>query len=122
MVFMRQVPSSSTAFDSTKLPAFRQSCAQGGSGKGKERRPTQIVIFEVRGAHCRDLTRKATAMDVGNKNRSLQTDAARLERDAKDRDGKRRAQDTERAQDAERHDRIEDALDRGLEDTFPASD
>ena len=61
-------------------------------------------------------------MDVGNKNRSLQTDAARLERDAKDRDGKRRAQDTERAQDAERHDRIEDALDRGLEDTFPASD
>jgi len=90
--------------------------ARKGQGKSKEHRPTQIVIFEVRGAHCRDFTRKATTMDAGNRNRSLQTDAARLERDAKDRDDKRRAQD------AERHDRLDDALERGLEDTFPASD
>ena len=55
-------------------------------------------------------------MDVGNRNRSLQPEAARLERDAKDRDGKRREQD------AERHDRLDVALERGLEDTFPASD
>jgi hypothetical protein len=46
----------------------------------------------------------------------LQPEAARIKRDAKDRDGKRRQQD------AEGHDRLDDALERGLEDTFPASD
>ena len=40
---------------------------------------------------------------------------ARFERDETDRDGKRRGQD-------ERRERLDDALERGLEDTFPASD
>jgi hypothetical protein len=54
-------------------------------------------------------------MDESNKGRSRQPEAGRFERDAKDHDGKRRSQD-------ERRERLDDALERGLEDTFPASD
>jgi len=54
-------------------------------------------------------------MDEWNRNRTLQPDHADFERDTKDRDGKRR-----RA--AARKEKLDDALDRGLEDTFPASD
>ena len=55
-------------------------------------------------------------MDDWNKNRLLQPDTAGFERDEKDRNGKLREQE------AKRREQIEDALDRGLEDTFPASD
>ncbi len=54
-------------------------------------------------------------MDELNRNRSLQPDSAEFERDAQDRDGKR-------DRDANYRKRLDDALDRGLEDTFPASD
>ena len=55
-------------------------------------------------------------MDGLSRNRSLQPDDAGFERDEKDRNGKRREQETKRRE------QIEDALERGLEDTFPASD
>ena len=54
-------------------------------------------------------------MDEGDKNGSLRPDAGHFEHDEKDRDGKRRGRD-------ERRDRLDDALERGLEDTFPGSD
>jgi hypothetical protein len=54
-------------------------------------------------------------MDEWNRNRSLQPDSAEFERDTKDRDGKR-------DRDAKRRKKLDDALERGLEDTFPASD
>jgi hypothetical protein len=56
-------------------------------------------------------------MDQWNKNRSLQPDHGGFERDTEDRDGKH-----QREQDATRKQKLDDALDRGLEDTFPASD
>jgi hypothetical protein len=52
-------------------------------------------------------------MDQWNKSRSLQPVHAAVEHDAKER--KRRREEAE-------HERLDDALDRGLEDTFPASD
>jgi hypothetical protein len=55
-------------------------------------------------------------MDEWNRNRSLQPDSAEFERDVKDRNGKRREQE------AVRHKKLDDALDQGLEDTFPGSD
>ena len=58
-------------------------------------------------------------MDQWNRNRTLQP-AAGLQRDAKDdaehRDAKRRDRE------ARRHERLDDELERGLEDTFPGSD
>jgi hypothetical protein len=54
-------------------------------------------------------------MDEWNGNRSLQPDAARFQRDQKCRDGKSRTEDQRREQ-------LDDALERGLEDTFPGSD
>ena len=62
-------------------------------------------------------------MDQWNRNRTLQP-AAGLQRDvkdgakddAKDRDAKRRDRE------ARRHARLDDELERGLEDTFPGSD
>ncbi len=54
-------------------------------------------------------------MDEWNKNRSLQPGAAGFERDGKTRDGKRRARE-------ERRERLDDALEQGLEDSFPGSD
>jgi hypothetical protein len=56
-------------------------------------------------------------MDGLNRNRSLQPDAADFERDEADRDGKRR-----REQDAKRKEKLDDALERGLEESFPGSD
>jgi hypothetical protein len=56
-------------------------------------------------------------MDESNRNRSLQPDAAALEQDNADGDGKRR-----REQDAKRKEKLDDALERGLEDSFPGSD
>ncbi len=53
-------------------------------------------------------------MDERNRNRSLQPDHAGFQRDAKDRDGKR--------DEVKRHDKLDDALERGLEDSFPGSD
>ncbi len=53
---------------------------------------------------------KATAMDEWNRNRPLPGNGD------KDRDGKRRDRD------ARRQERLDDALERGLEDTFPGSD
>jgi hypothetical protein len=55
-------------------------------------------------------------MDELSRNGSLQPDDAGFERDEKNRNGKRREQETKRRE------QIENALDRGLEDTFPASD
>jgi hypothetical protein len=59
-------------------------------------------------------------MDEWNKNRSLQPDTGGFGRDAKGGDakggeGKRRGQD-------ERRERLDDALEQGLEDSFPGSD
>ena len=54
-------------------------------------------------------------MDEWNKNRSLQPDAGSFERDGKGRDRKRHDQE-------ERRERLDDALEQGLEDSFPGSD
>jgi hypothetical protein len=54
-------------------------------------------------------------MDEWNRNRSLQPDSAEFERDAKD-------HGDQRDRDAELRKKLDDALERGLEDTFPASD
>ena len=54
-------------------------------------------------------------MDEWNKNRSLQPDVGGFEREDGGRDAKRRDQE-------ERRERLDDALERGLEDTFPGSD
>jgi len=53
-------------------------------------------------------------MDEWNKNRSLQPDAGSFERDGKGRDRARH--------DQERRERLDDALEQGLEDSFPGSD
>jgi hypothetical protein len=58
---------------------------------------------------------KVTTMDEYNKNRSRQPDAADFERDQANRDGKRR-----RDEDAKQ--KLDEALDRGLEESFPGSD
>jgi hypothetical protein len=55
-------------------------------------------------------------MDQWSRPRASQAEPAGLERNVKDRTGKRREQA------AVRRDRLDHALDRGLEDTFPASD
>lgn len=54
-------------------------------------------------------------MDEWNRNRSLQSDSPKFERDEKDRAGKRE-------RDAKRQKQLDDALDRALEDSFPGSD
>jgi hypothetical protein len=56
-------------------------------------------------------------MDEWNRNRSLQPDSADFERDDANRDGKRRLE-----QDAKQKKKLDDALDRGLEESFPGSD
>ena len=56
-------------------------------------------------------------MDEWSKNRALQPDHARFEREESARKVKRRAD-----QDADRKAKLDDELDRGLEDTFPGSD
>jgi hypothetical protein len=60
-------------------------------------------------------TGKAIVMDQWNKNRSLQPDSGGFERETGGRDSKRRAQE-------ERRERLDDALEQGLEDSFPGSD
>jgi hypothetical protein len=55
-------------------------------------------------------------MDQWSRPRALRGESGSFGRNAKDRNGKRREQA------AVRRDRLDDALDRGLEDTFPASD
>jgi hypothetical protein len=54
-------------------------------------------------------------MDQWNVNRSRPPDNAGFRSDSKDRDSKRRDED-------KRRERLDAALDRGLEDTFPGSD
>ena len=55
-------------------------------------------------------------MDEFNKNRSLQPDHAGFARDGQDSDAKGREQDTRRKN------KLDEALERGLEETFPGSD
>jgi len=59
-------------------------------------------------------------MDAWNRDRSPRLDDEDFVDDDKDRNGRRREQDAKRRQ--ELHDELDAALDRGLEDTFPASD
>ncbi len=54
-------------------------------------------------------------MDEWNRNRSLQPDRGDFVRDTKDRANSRE-------QDAKRKKKLDDALERGLEDSFPGSD
>jgi hypothetical protein len=54
-------------------------------------------------------------MDEWNKTRLLQPDAVGFGRDGKGRDGKRRGQEG-------RRERLDEALEQGLEDSFPGSD
>lgn len=54
-------------------------------------------------------------MDQWNVNRPRPADNTGFRRDSKDRESKRRDED-------KRRERLDDALDRGLEDTFPGSD
>jgi hypothetical protein len=54
-------------------------------------------------------------MDELNRNRPTQPDRAGFERDAKPRDGKHQ-------RDAKEREKLDDALETGLEDTFPGSD
>ncbi len=53
-------------------------------------------------------------MDEWNKNRSLRPDAGGFERDSKGRNPKRIEE--------EQRERLDDALEQGLEDSFPGSD
>jgi hypothetical protein len=55
-------------------------------------------------------------IDELNRNGSLRPDYSDFGADDKDRDGKRRKREEKRKED------LDDALDLGLEDTFPASD
>jgi hypothetical protein len=62
------------------------------------------------------IIRTNTMMDQWNRNRSLQSDHGDFERNGKDQADKRRKRN-------EKHkEELDDALDRGLEDTFPGSD
>ena len=54
-------------------------------------------------------------MDEWHRNRSLQPDDGSFDRDSKSGGDKRRGQD-------ERRERLDDALEQGLEDSFPGSD
>jgi hypothetical protein len=54
-------------------------------------------------------------MDEWGKNRPMRPDAGVARRGTRDRDGKR-------SDPGQRRDRLDDALERGLEDTFPGSD
>jgi hypothetical protein len=54
-------------------------------------------------------------MDQWNSKRPATSGDSDVERDSHDRDGKRR-------RDAASKEKLDDALDRGLEDSFPASD
>lgn len=56
-------------------------------------------------------------MDGWNKNRSLQPDHGGFERDLADRDEKRQQE-----REATRKQKLDDALEVGLEDSFPGSD
>jgi hypothetical protein len=58
---------------------------------------------------------EATTMDQWNRSRPLQPDHAGLQRDAKNGDAKLDGEARRKAQ-------LDDALERGLEDTFPGSD
>jgi hypothetical protein len=97
MFFMR-FPAPQLAFDSTPseqgTPAPANRCSKG------------AAEFSVTAA-----TEENGLMDGLNRNRSA--DHAGVEREAKPRDDKR---------DAERREKLDDALEQGLEDTFPASD
>jgi hypothetical protein len=55
-------------------------------------------------------------MDEANRNRSLQADQGHFAREQEDRAEKRRKREERRKEE------LDDSLDRGLEDTFPASD
>jgi hypothetical protein len=55
-------------------------------------------------------------MDESDRNRRLQPDHGKFERDAKDPAGKRREKSEKRKE------ALDDTLERGLEDTFPGSD
>ena len=55
-------------------------------------------------------------MDDWNRNRTPQPDRAGSKRDEKHRDSERRGRE------ATRNERLENALDRGLEESFPGSD
>jgi hypothetical protein len=55
-------------------------------------------------------------MDEWNKNRSLRPDHAEFDRDAGEGGAKRQEQEAKRKQ------KLDEQLDRGLEDTFPGSD
>jgi hypothetical protein len=59
--------------------------------------------------------RKAIVMNELNRNRAAQQDSAQFDNDTKDRDQKRERE-------ARQQKKLDDALDLGLEDTFPASD
>jgi hypothetical protein len=61
-------------------------------------------------------TPEGTTMDQWTRNRSLQPDYEAFERDGKDRDARRREREAKRAK------LLDDALDLGLEETFPGSD
>jgi hypothetical protein len=56
-------------------------------------------------------------MDEWNKNRTLHPDAAHWEREEADDNGKRH-----RDQEAQRKKKLDDALDKALEESFPGSD
>src|SRR5580658_1449212 len=82
----------------------------------KERQPVQTVVYRRRNAFAGLATRgEAIVMDEWNKSRSLQPDAGGLERDGKGHEVKRRGEE-------ERRERLDDALEQGLEDSFPGSD
>jgi hypothetical protein len=59
---------------------------------------------------------KTTMMDQWNRHRGLPPDGASLERDTRDRNARRRDIDSLRKE------KLDEALDRGLEESFPGSD
>jgi hypothetical protein len=109
MVFMRRFPAFAGACHITMAPAA--------TFPGRERPPPQKVIIEAvdDAATHPPFTRKVPVMDERTTDRSLHRGGAAAQREGNDRDSKRHEQNR-------RQSRLEDALERGLEDTFPASD
>jgi hypothetical protein len=101
------------------MPVISQwpPCNAAATAPGTERPPPQKVVIEAadEGAAHPTIHAEAPVMDERTTNRSPHRGGAAAQRDESDRDDKRQAQNR-------RQGRLEEALERGLEDSFPGSD
>jgi hypothetical protein len=105
MVFMASGSRLWAVLDTTKPPRFRQL-----PGSGNRRRQPRVIV----GAKGRSGNRRLAMMD---RYRSFRFDADEFDDDLVGDDCKRR-----RELDLDRKKRLDEALDLGLEETFPGSD